>query len=83
MKTKINLTKDEEFNLNEKIKKSEERIKELDKLIKKSRSCRYNFGNLDLGAGLLVILGVYFITQNYLVGYILAVLGVLKQFSGK
>ncbi|MBU0929610.1 MAG: hypothetical protein KJ623_00890 [Nanoarchaeota archaeon] len=51
--------------------------------IRKKGEYRWEWGDLDLISAILVIIGVYLISKNFDFGWIITILGVLKQFSGR
>ncbi len=51
--------------------------------IVKISKVRYQWGDLDLISAGLILLGFYIVTRGYPIGWVIAILGVLKQFSGK
>ena len=45
---------------------------------------RFTFGDLDIISALVILLGIYLTQTGYnTIGWILIVIGILKQFSGK
>ena len=51
--------------------------------ITKRSEYRYTWGDLDIISAIIVIIGIYLTTKNYSFGWVVAVIGILKQFSGK
>jgi len=44
---------------------------------------RFNFGNLDIFSAGLFLVGIILVSQGNQIGWILIIIGIMKQFSGR
>ena len=44
---------------------------------------RFNLGSLDLVSAIIFIIGISIVNKNEALGWILMIMGLLKQWSGK
>jgi len=70
------------LNRKNKIKSSKKEVKFMG--LERTEKYRYQWGALDIISAILVLVGVY-ISQQYEsgLGWVIVVLGIIKQFSGK